>query len=338
MGKTVDTSIYYDPNKMLSYNRILNFVIGARGIGKTYGLKKHVINRAIKHGKQFIYLRRYKSEIRGKLNNFFNDIKDEFPDVELKVKGRNFYADDKLIGYTLVLSSWQSEKGNAYPKVETILYDEFLREKDNSGYIPNEPSALLNLMDTVFRNRDNVRCICLSNAVSIVNPFFVYFKIVPNIERRFNKNESILVEIPDSKDFTDVRKKSKFGKLVDGTDYADMAIENDFVNDSSVFLERKTPESKYQFTMIHEGLTMGVWVDVERATMYMSPEHDPSSKKVYCLTTDDLREGVTLLKGAFNKNLYTVKMMNAFKQGQLRFDNQRIRTVAYDMFKLLNYR
>ena len=117
-----------------------------------------------------------------------------------------------------------------------------------------------------------------------------------------------------------------------------MAIENDFVNDSSVFLERKTAESKYQFTMIHDGLTMGVWVDVEKALMYMSPEYDPSSKKVYCLTTDDLREGVTLLKGAFNKNLYTVKMMNAFKQGQLRFDNQRIRTVAYDMFKLLNYR
>src|SRR5699024_11598307 len=91
-----------------------------------------------------------------KLGKYFNDIQDEFPVVELRVKGRNFYADGKLIGYTLILSSWQSEKGNAYPNVETILYDEFLREKDNSNYIPNEPNALLNLMDTVFRNRDNV--------------------------------------------------------------------------------------------------------------------------------------------------------------------------------------
>src|SRR5699024_5725452 len=133
MVQTIDKSVYYDPNKMLSYNRILNFVIGARGIGKTYGIKKHIINIAIKHGKEFIYLRRYKDEIRGKLGNFFKDVRDEFPGVALTVKGRKFYADDKLIGRALVLSSWQSEKSNAYPEVETIMYDEFLREKDNSG-------------------------------------------------------------------------------------------------------------------------------------------------------------------------------------------------------------
>jgi hypothetical protein len=32
----MDESLYYNPNKMLSYNRILNFVIGARGIGKSF--------------------------------------------------------------------------------------------------------------------------------------------------------------------------------------------------------------------------------------------------------------------------------------------------------------
>ena len=337
MAKTIDTSIYYNPNKMLSYNRILNFIIGARGIGKTYGLKKHVINRAIKHGKQFIYLRRYKSEIQGKLGNFFNDIKDEFPGVELKVKGRNFYADGKLIGYTLILSSWQSEKGNAYPNVETILYDEFLREKDNSNYIPNEPNALLNLMDTVFRNRDNVRCICLSNAVTVVNPFFVYFNIVPDINKRFNKNESVLVEIPDGKDFKDVRKQSKFGKLVEGTDYADMAIENDFVNDTDTFIEKRTKESRFQFTMVHQGITMGVWVDREKALMYLSPEHDPSTNKKFCVNADDMTEGVQLVKG-WNSHLYTKKMVSAFKHGMMRFDNQHIRTVGYDMFRVLNFR
>ena len=334
---TIDTSVYYDPNPLLSFNRILNFVIGARGIGKTYGIKKHMVRRAIKHDKQFIYLRRYRSEIKGKLGNFFNDIADEFPDVNLKVKGRNFYADDKLIGYALVLSSWQSEKSNAYPKVETIMYDEFLREKDNSGYIPNEPNALLNLMDTVFRNRENVRCICLSNAVTVVNPFFVYFNLVPDIDRRFTKNESVVVEIPDSSDFTNLRRESRFGKLVAGTDYADMAIDNEFIHDSKTFIEKRSKESKFQFLMIHQGLNIGVWVDRERALMYLSTDYDPSTTKRYCVTTDDLSEGVTLVKG-FNNNLYTQKMTSAFKHGMLRFDNQHIRTIGYDMFRILNIR
>ena len=337
MEQTIDTSVYYSPNQLLSYNRILNFVIGARGIGKTYGWKKHVINRAIKHGKQFIYLRRYKSEIKGKLGNFFKDVRDEFPDVDLKVKGRNFYAGDQLIGYCLVLSSWQSEKSNAYPDVETILYDEFLREKDNSGYIPNEPNALLNLMDTVFRNRNNVRCVCLSNAVTIVNPFFVYFNITPDINRRFNKSETIVVEIPDSADFTAIRKESKFGKLVEGTDYAEMAIENDFVNDSDVFIEKRSKNARFQFSIIYNKETYGVWVDTEQALMYLSTEHDPNTKKKFAFKADDLKEGVTMVAG-WTKNMYVAKMKSAFKHSMLRFDNQKVRTIGYEILKLMNYK
>ncbi|HWI48416.1 MAG TPA: phage DNA encapsidation protein, partial [Rummeliibacillus sp.] len=167
----MEKSLYYSPEKMLSYNRILNFIIGARGVGKSYGIKKYVTNRFIKKGKEFMYVRRYKDDLK-KIDTFFNDIRSEFPDHELKVKGKNFYIDGKLAGYAISLSSWQSLKSNPYPLVETIVYDEFLKEKDNSTYIPNEPRALLNLMDTVFRDRQDVRCICMANAVTIVNPFF----------------------------------------------------------------------------------------------------------------------------------------------------------------------
>src|SRR6185312_15831287 len=166
MVKMDKASLYYNPNKMLSYNRILNFIIGARGIGKSYGMKEYPIKRFIKHGEQFIYVRRYKPELK-KVTNYFNDIKEAFPDNDLKVKGREFWIDKKIAGWAIPLSTWQSEKSNAYPNVTTIIFDEFIREKDNSGYIPNEVDALLNLMDSVFRTRDNVRCICLSNAVSV---------------------------------------------------------------------------------------------------------------------------------------------------------------------------
>jgi hypothetical protein len=330
----MDKALYYNPNKMLSYNRILNFVIGARGIGKSYAWKVHPIKRFLKYGEQFIYLRRYKPELK-KVNQYFDNVKEEFPGVELKIKGREFYVNGKLAGWAIPLSSWQSEKSNAYPNVSTIIFDEFLREKDNSGYMPNEVSALLNLMDTVFRDRENCRCVALSNAVSVVNPYFLYFNLIPNINKRFNANESILIEIPDSKDFSEERRKTRFGKLIDGTDYGEMSLDNDFVNDSNVFIEKRSKESKYVFTVVYKGMNMGVWVDNDLGLLFLSHDHDPSSKKVFALSKEDLTENVMLISG-WKKNYYLKKLVGSFMAGYLRFDNQVLRTTGYELFKKLS--
>jgi hypothetical protein len=330
----MDKALYYNPNKMLSYNRILNFVIGSRGIGKSYSWKVHPIKRFLKYGEQFIYLRRYKPELK-KVNQYFDNVKEEFPGVELKVKGREFYVNGKIAGWAIPLSSWQSEKSNAYPNVSTIIFDEFLREKDNSGYIPNEVSALLNLMDTVFRDRENCRCVALSNAVSVVNPYFLYFNLIPNINKRFNANESILIEIPDSKDFSEERRKTRFGKLIDGTDYGEMSLDNDFVNDSNVFIEKRSKESKYVFTVVYKGMNMGVWVDNDLGLLFLSHDHDPSSKKVFALSKEDLTENVMLISG-WKKNYYLKKLVGSFMAGYLRFDNQVLRTTGYELFKKLS--
>jgi hypothetical protein len=330
----MDQSLYYNPNKMLSYNRVLNFIIGARGIGKSYSMKKYPIQRFLKHGEQFIYLRRYKDELK-KIPNYFNDIMTAFPDHTFKVKGRQFFIDDKLAGWAIPLSTWQSEKSNAYPKVSTIIYDEFIREKDNSGYIPNEVNALLNLMDTVFRDRENCRCICLSNAVSVVNPYFLYFNLIPNTKKRYNAYESILIEIPDSKDFANERRKTRFGALIDGTDYGEMSLDNAFVNDSQVFIEKRTKDSKFIFGVVYQGMNMGIWVDVDKGLMYLANEYDPSSKLLFALTKDDMSENALMLDG-WKNNYYLKKLVSAFTKGYLRFDSQVLRNVGYEMFKKMN--
>lgn len=327
----MDKSLYYNPNKMLSYNRILNFIIGARGIGKSYSMKVHPIKRFLKHGEQMIYLRRYKGELK-KITNYFNDVANEFPEHEFKIKGRQMLIDGKLFGWAIPLSAWQSEKSNAYPNVTTIIFDEFIREKDKSGYLPNEVGALLNLMDTVFRTRDNVRCVCLSNSVSVVNPYFLYFNLVPDIGRRYNAYEDILIEIPESKDFSEERRKTRFGRLIDGTEYGDMSLDNTFVNDSSVFIEKRSKESKFVFSIVYNGLTMGVWIDNQRGLMYLSPEHDPTTKNRFALTTDDLNETSLLMLG-WRDNYYLKKLVGCFMNGVLRFDNQVFRNIGYEMFK-----
>ena len=83
-----DNNIYYSYDKVLSYNALLNFLIGERGVGKTYGMTKFLIKQFLKSGKQFVYLRRYKTELKESVPQFFDKIKDDkdFEGIDFKVK------------------------------------------------------------------------------------------------------------------------------------------------------------------------------------------------------------------------------------------------------------
>ena len=67
-------NIYTDISNVLTYNAILNFIIGERGVGKSYSSKKYVINHFLKTNKKFVYLRRYKTELKESVPKFFDDI------------------------------------------------------------------------------------------------------------------------------------------------------------------------------------------------------------------------------------------------------------------------
>ena len=79
-------------------------------------------------------------------------------------------------------------------------------------------------------------------------------------------------------------------------------------------------------------MTIGVWVETEKGLLYLSNDYDPDSKKVFALSTDDLDENVMLMSG-WKNNYYLGKMVSAFLNGYLRFDNQVLRNVGYEMFK-----
>ena len=54
-------SKYYDWNKTLAYDADVTMVVGARGIGKTYGVRLQCIMDYIKNGFRFVELVRYKN-------------------------------------------------------------------------------------------------------------------------------------------------------------------------------------------------------------------------------------------------------------------------------------
>ena len=78
------------------------------------------------------------------------------------------------------LTSFASLKSTSYVDVDTIIVDEFIPEKAGfNAYIPNEVEILLNIIDSIFRQREG-HVYLLANNVSIVNPYFSYFGITPN--------------------------------------------------------------------------------------------------------------------------------------------------------------
>lgn len=331
--------LYYNPQRMLSYNRIMNFVIASRGIGKTYSMKKYCINRFLKTGAQFIYLRMYKTELK-KVDQLFNDVSQEFPNNTFETKGKEFYIDGQLAGFAVPLSAWQSFKGNSFPNVETILFDEFVREKDNVGYPPNCVEALLNIIDTVIRNRDNFRCVCLSNSVSVVNPWFLYFNILPEPDKesgkfkRFYPYKHAVLEIPDGSSFKEERIKTRFGAMISELEYGRMSLDNEFTHDVDTFVMRRAKSSVHFCNITYKGFTMGMWVDTKSDFMFLSQDYDPSSKKNFALGKEDMREDRILINN-YRNEYHLDKLIRAFKKGLLMFDNQIVRQTAYDMFKKL---
>ena len=96
--------MYYDYDKISSYNATFNMIITNRGFGKTYGAKKRAINKFIKKGEQFIYVRRYKSELKKVKDKFFEKVKKEFECHKFEINGFTAYIVDKVAGYLILLS------------------------------------------------------------------------------------------------------------------------------------------------------------------------------------------------------------------------------------------
>jgi hypothetical protein len=330
-----DTSIFYDFHALLSHNCLFNFIVGNRGAGKTYGSKKLVIKKFLKTGEQFVYLRRYKTEIDDVKQKFITDIQHEFPDVEFEVKGRNILINGSLAGYLVPLSTALTKKSTSYHDVTTIIFDEFVIDSKVIHYLSNEVEAFLEFFETVARLRDNVRVLFLSNAVSVVNPYFTYWKIKPKQQKRFTKYEDLwLVEFVQNEEFKQAKYKTRFGKLIKGTNYGNYAIENEFLKDNLNFVDKKTGNSKYEFSVFYNGQTFGFWTDYKEGLVFMSNDYDPSNKMQYAVTDSEHKINMMLVKSV-NRSLYLKGVIKAYENGYLRFEDIVIKNQWLEIMGIL---
>lgn len=182
---------YYSLNKINKKDATYNVIFGERSNGKTYATLKQVLENYFNDGSQFAYIRRWSVDVQPKrMNNLFNAIIEDgyleklsggkFTAIFYRTgrfylctyndKGKPIYNEEDIIGYAFSLSENEHNKANSYPRVTTIIFDEFLT---NKIYLPDEFILFMNTVSTIVRQRTNVKIYMLGNTV---NKFCPYFK------------------------------------------------------------------------------------------------------------------------------------------------------------------
>lgn len=337
--------LYWDIKKPLSYNCLWNFILGMRGGGKTYGSLKYAIEQYLKSRKkgekwQFMYVRRWKTELekltQSRGGRIFKAVESEFPTHNLKAESNVLYCDKEIIGYAQSLSTASILKSDAFPDVKLIIFDEFII--DNRGtyhYLKDEVTKFLDLYETIARGRD-VIVLFLSNAVTVGNPYFDYFHLDKPINgdiQRFGKSKQILVQNFVSKNLSKMKHESRFGQIIDNTEYSEYAYDNEWLLDNTDFIEKKTQRSKYYLTLRYKDSWIGIWFDYVQWLYYVSNDVDLQYTQVYSVTTDDHKPNVMLFN-AGRKLPWLKNLQDAYNMGAVRYESIKLKNWFKDIMRM----
>lgn len=303
--------MWYSSLPQLTYNRIFNFAVGVRGGGKTLNTIEEALEKYLKDGSQFIYLRRRGVDLddacTGKEGegDLFADIrvqieKGTFPKLEGhdftisadKSGGYNFYCDGKIMGYGKALST--ARRSTSKPKVTRIIFDEFLID-DSAGsrdkYLNKGDEMFLfnNFYETIARGRD-IPTIFIGNAFSMVNPYFLSLgiRIQEPENNKIYKGKVWTVQFVKKEAFIDSRKNTQFYLATQGTKFSDHAFGNTFYLDREDFVRKRSKDSEHQFSLEYMGKKWGVWVDWNAGNYYVTRKGANTSRdRTISLTLGD---------------------------------------------------
>ena len=202
---------FYNMSQLIKQNNDVNFIIGGRCSGKSYQMAYELFKRYWKDRTQFVRAARswsyvigigsYFDQILSDLlslslpERYYTELGDEWeqfylgnsdaPDVSIKFNHNEYTIeiDDEsdILGYVIPLTTEHTKKSNQYPRVTTLLLEEFVAPTPldyADGSFEAEIQHLLSLISTVFRKREG-QLFFVGNNLDISNPYFEYFGVLP---------------------------------------------------------------------------------------------------------------------------------------------------------------
>lgn len=225
----LDYTTFLNVNKYYSNPNLHLFLLtGGRGIGKTTGFVCHAINDFITKGEEFVYIRRYKTELK-KAKNMPQGY---YSGIDTKGIGQGAIQWEHKgvrMGYGLCLSMQASFKsGMDFSKVTTIIFDEALLLAGGMyRYLDNEVVELLELISTIVRTRTNYRIFLLGNNLVTFNPYYEFFKVPAFKDVYIDKDRGLYCEvIANSAKLLAKESETPLYKLTKATAYGEYHYDN----------------------------------------------------------------------------------------------------------------
>lgn len=174
---------YYDITNVLKTKAQYIILLGQRANGKSYQAKKTVLENAYNNKRKFVYLRRYKADIKTKaVETYFADMpiskitNGEYSGITAwngdiyftSVNEKGETVKGEIIGKYCALNEYERYKSWAFVDYDYILYEEFITD---NIYLTDEPRQLQQFVSTVARH-NSMTVLLIGNTLSRVCPYF----------------------------------------------------------------------------------------------------------------------------------------------------------------------
>lgn len=246
---------YVDVAYCLRYKCPFTFIIGGRGTGKTYGALRYALDSDL----PFILMRRTQAQADLISRTEFSPLEPVVRDLGLHqtVKALSKYnggiyvsspedpEDDhgRMVGWTAALSTFSNLRGFDASDIQLIIYDECIPETHERP-LKNEGDALLNVYETVNRNRelsgrDPVTMLLLSNANRLDSPILDALGLVPVLEKmlkcgkeeHIDRDRGVALFLPFRSRISQDKATTALYRAARSSTYAEMALANRFAYD-----------------------------------------------------------------------------------------------------------
>ena len=353
---------YYDWEKTLSFDADVTMVVGARGLGKTFGLRRQFIRDYKKDGSRFVEIVRYKNELSGVSDGYFGRL-EELPENEkylFKTDTRYAYIAERpleedtekkpkvswhIIGYFIAMTDAQKHKKKTFNKVRRIVLDEAVIERSDRyhDYLPNEFATLADIVDTVSRERADTKGIrprvyLLGNACDFGNPYFGNYGVTSDLKfgYRWFAGKTFLLHYVDADEYaTEKLRGTVAGRMLAGSDAGKVSALNQFTGMTSDFVEQKPKHSRFLFAIRFNGSYFGVWVDYINGFYYVSEKVPNDAKAIYYFSNADAK--VNYMAARKTSRLFQT-FAEVYYMGCMRYESVDIKRRFYDVLKCFGIR
>lgn len=305
---------YYDWDKTISYDADVTMVVGARGIGKTFGLRLRTIARCIKRGLRYAEVVRTKSQLSVVSDGYFSRLArmSELSKYIFKTDSKYGYWALKpdegdsvkpvwhLLVYFIAMTTYQIDKTRTFDRVDRLIFDECILDRQDRyhRYLPNEFAILANIVDTISRERKDTEGLrphlyLLGNAIDIINPYFARYGVGTDLTYgyRWYEGKTFLLHFVESEAYSREKEKGTVaGRMLSGTVESGENIHNAFHTVSGEFVYKKPKSAKYKFGIVLDGKKFGIWSDTHNGYYYVSRKVPRNSTApVFALSYEDNR-------------------------------------------------